>query len=184
MSICGSGGRGGGGGAHLNPGGARLANPRCGRAGRSRMLAPIAQAPRTARDSEAMSIPFDTRVLVVDDFESMRRIVRQLLYDMGFRDITLADDGTTALAMLRQHDFGFLVTDWHMPRMDGIDLVRAVRADPRLKPIPILMVTAEAKREQIIEAVRAGVNDYVVKPFTPQLLKAKIEKLFEPPAAR
>ena len=148
------------------------------------MLAPVAHVPRTARDSKAMSIPFETRVLVVDDFESMRRIVRQLLHDMGFRDITLADDGTTALAMLKQDDFGFLVTDWHMPEMDGIDLVRAVRADPRLKPIPILMVTAEAKREQIIEAVKAGVNDYVVKPFTPQVLKAKIEKLFEPLAAR
>lgn len=131
-----------------------------------------------------MSIPFDTRVLVVDDFESMRRIVGQLLHDMGFRDIALADDGATALAMLRQDDFGFLVTDWHMPQMDGIELVRAVRADPRLNPIPILMVSTEAKREQIIEAVKAGVNDYVVKPFTPQILQAKIGKLFEPLATR
>ena len=131
-----------------------------------------------------MSIPFDTRVLVVDDFESMRRIVGQLLHDMGFRDIALADDGATALAMLRQDDFGLLVTDWHMPQMDGIELVRAVRADPRLNPIPILMVSAEATREQIIEAAKAGVNDYVVKPFTPQILQAKIGKLFEPPAAR
>jgi two-component system chemotaxis response regulator CheY len=157
---------------------------RCGRSGRSRMLAPIAHVPRTARDSEAMSIPFDTRILVVDDFESMRRIVGQLLHDMGFRDIALADDGATALAMLRQDDFGLLVTDWHMPQMDGIELVRAVRADPRLNPIPILMVSAEATREQIIAAVKAGVNDYVVKPFTPQILQAKIEKLFEPLATR
>ncbi|MBP6381375.1 MAG: response regulator [Pseudomonadales bacterium] len=131
-----------------------------------------------------MSIPRDTRVLVVDDFESMRRIVRQLLHDMGFRDITLADDGSTALAMLRQGSFGLLVTDWHMPQMDGIDLVRAVRADPRLHPIPILMVSAQATREQIVEAVNAGVNDYVVKPFTPQTLQAKIAKLFEPPGTR
>ena len=131
-----------------------------------------------------MSIPRDTRVLVVDEFESMRRIVRQLLHDMGFRDITLADDGSTALAMLRQGSFGLLVTDWHMPQMDGIDLVRAVRADPRLHPIPILMVSAQATREQIVEAVNAGVNDYVVKPFTPQTLQAKIAKLFEPPGAR
>lgn len=129
-----------------------------------------------------MSIPFDTRVLVVDDFESMRRIVGQLLREMGFRDITLADDGATALALLRQHDFGLLLTDWHMPQMDGLDLVRAVRADPRLNAIPILMVSAEATREQIIEAVRAGVNGYVVKPFTPQILSAKIGKLFESPA--
>lgn len=126
-----------------------------------------------------MSIPFDTRVLVVDDFESMRRIVGQLLRDMGFRDVTLADDGATALALLRQDDFGLLLTDWHMPQMDGLDLVRAVRADPRLNAIPILMVSAEATREQIVEAVRAGVNGYVVKPFTPQILRAKIGKLFE-----
>lgn len=129
-----------------------------------------------------MSIPFDTRVLVVDDFESMRRIVGQLLREMGFRDITLADDGATALALLRQDDFGLLLTDWHMPQMDGLELVRAVRADPRLNAIPILMVSAEATREQIIEAVRAGVNGYVVKPFTPQILSAKIGKLFESPA--
>jgi len=129
-----------------------------------------------------MSIPFDTRVLVVDDFESMRRIVGQLLREMGFRDITLADDGATALALLREDDFGLLLTDWHMPQMDGLDLVRAVRADPRLNAIPILMVSAEATREQIIEAVRAGVNGYVVKPFTPQILSAKIGKLFESPA--
>ena len=129
-----------------------------------------------------MSIPFDTRVLVVDDFESMRRIVGQLLRDMGFRDVTLADDGATALALLRQDDFGLLLTDWHMPQMDGLDLVRAVRADPRLNAIPILMVSAEATREQIIEAVRAGVNGYVVKPFTPQILRAKIGKLFQSPA--
>ena len=128
-----------------------------------------------------MSIPFDTRVLVVDDFESMRRIVGQLLREMGFRDITLADDGATALALLREDDFGLLLTDWHMPQMDGLDLVRAVRADPRLNAIPILMVSAEATREQIIEAVRAGVNGYVVKPFTPQILSAKIGKLFESP---
>jgi two-component system chemotaxis response regulator CheY len=129
-----------------------------------------------------MSIPFDTRVLVVDDFESMRRIVGQLLRDMGFRDVTLADDGATALALLRQDDFGLLLTDWHMPQMDGLDLVRAVRADPRLNAIPILMVSTEATREQIIEAVRAGVNGYVVKPFTPQILRAKIGKLFQSPA--
>ena len=129
-----------------------------------------------------MSIPFDTRVLVVDDFESMRRIVGQLLREMGFRDITLADDGATALALLREDDFGLLLTDWHMPQMDGLDLVRAVRADPRLNAIPILMVSAEATREQIIEAAQAGVNGYVVKPFTPQILSAKIAKLFESPA--
>jgi two-component system chemotaxis response regulator CheY len=130
-----------------------------------------------------MSIPSGIRILVVDDFESMRRIVKQVLNDMGFRDVTLADDGSTALALLRQGDFELLVTDWHMPEMDGIELVRAVRADPRLRRLPILMVTAEAKREQIIQAVQLGVNDYVVKPFTPQTLKARIEKLFAGPLA-
>lgn len=125
-----------------------------------------------------MSLPLDIKILVVDDFESMRRIVKQVLNDIGFKDITLADDGATALPLLKNGDFGFLITDWNMPQMEGIDLVKAVRADPRLKGMPILMVTAEAKREQIIQAAQAGVNDYIVKPFTPDTLKAKIEKVF------
>jgi len=125
-----------------------------------------------------MSLPLQTKMLVVDDFESMRRIVKQVLNDIGFKDVTLADDGATALPLLKKGDFGFLITDWNMPQMEGIDLVKAVRADPRLKGMPILMVTAEAKREQIIEAAQAGVNDYIVKPFTPDTLRAKIEKVF------
>ncbi len=131
-----------------------------------------------------MTIPFGAKVLVVDDFESMRRILKQSLIEIGFSDITLADDGVTALPLLRNGNFGFLVTDWNMPQMEGIDLVRAVRADARIKGLPILMVTAEAKREQIIEAAKAGVNDYIVKPFTPSTLKAKIEKIFLAQAAR
>ena len=126
-----------------------------------------------------MSLPLDVKILVVDDFESMRRIVKQVLNDLGFKDITLADDGATALPLLKNGDFGFLITDWNMPQMEGIDLVKAVRADPRLKSMPILMVTAEAKREQIIQAAQAGVNDYIVKPFTPETLKGKIEKIFK-----
>ena len=126
-----------------------------------------------------MSLPLETKILVVDDFESMRRIVKQVLHDIGFKDISLADDGATALPLLKNGDFGFLITDWNMPQMEGIDLVRGVRADPRLKSMPILMVTAEAKREQIIQAAQAGVNDYIVKPFTPDTLKAKIEKIFK-----
>jgi two-component system chemotaxis response regulator CheY len=126
-----------------------------------------------------MSLPLDTKILVVDDFESMRRIVKQVLHDIGFKDISLADDGATALPMLKNGSFGFLITDWNMPQMEGIDLVKAVRADPRLKGMPILMVTAEAKREQIIQAAQAGVNDYIVKPFTPDTLKATIEKIFK-----
>jgi two-component system chemotaxis response regulator CheY len=125
-----------------------------------------------------MSLPLDLKILVVDDFESMRRIVKQMLNGLGFRDITLADDGQSALPLLQQGDFGLLITDWNMPQMEGIELVRAVRADPRLKNLPILMVTAEAQRERIIQAAQAGVNEYIVKPFVPATLRAKLEKLF------
>lgn len=131
-----------------------------------------------------MTLPFDTHVLVVDDFESMRRILKQVLHDIGFRHITLADDGTTALALLRQGGFGLLVTDWNMPQMDGLELVRAVRADARLQFLPILMVSAEAKREQIIAAARAGVNDYIVKPFMAETLRLKVERMLAAAAAK
>src|SRR5690606_3406948 len=119
------------------------------------------------------------KILIVDDFSTMRRIIKNLLRDLGFTNTAEADDGTTALPMLQSGSFDFLVTDWNMPGMSGIDLLRAVRADERLKQLPVLMVTAEAKRDQIIEAAQAGVNGYVVKPFTAQALKEKIEKVFE-----
>ena len=119
------------------------------------------------------------KILIVDDFSTMRRIIKNLLRDLGFTNTAEADDGTTALPMLQSGSFDFLVTDWNMPGMSGIDLLRAVRADDRLKQLPVLMVTAEAKRDQIIEAAQAGVNGYVVKPFTAQALKEKIEKVFE-----
>jgi two-component system chemotaxis response regulator CheY len=131
-----------------------------------------------------MSLPLDLKILVVDDFESMRRIVKQMLNALGFRDITLADDGQSALPLLQQGNFGLLITDWNMPQMEGIELVRAVRADPRLKNLPILMVTAEAQRERIIQAAQAGVNEYIVKPFVPATLRAKLEKLFAKRPAR
>jgi len=121
----------------------------------------------------------DMKFLVVDDFSTMRRIIKNLLNDLGYANVTEADDGQTALPMLQTGNFDFLVTDWNMPGMTGIDLLRAVRADERLKHMPVLMVTAEAKRDQIIEAAQAGVNGYVVKPFTAQVLKEKIEKIFE-----
>jgi two-component system chemotaxis response regulator CheY len=117
------------------------------------------------------------KILIVDDFSTMRRIIKNLLRDLGFTNTSEADDGITAL--LQSGGFDFLVTDWNMPGMSGIDLLRQVRADDRLKSLPVLMVTAEAKREQIIEAAQAGVNGYVVKPFTAQVLKEKIEKIFE-----
>lgn len=119
------------------------------------------------------------KVLVVDDFSTMRRIVRNLLNDLGFTNIVEADDGATALPMLEQGDIDFLVTDWNMPKMPGIDLLKAVRANPKLSHMPVLMVTAEAQRDQIMEAAQAGVNGYVVKPFTAETLKEKIDKVFE-----
>ncbi|RUO26367.1 chemotaxis protein CheY [Aliidiomarina minuta] len=119
------------------------------------------------------------KILVVDDFSTMRRIIKNLLRDLGFQNIEEADDGTTALPMLQNGDFDFVVTDWNMPGMQGIDLLRAIRADDSMKEIPVLMVTAEAKREQIIEAAQAGVNGYIVKPFTAATLKEKLDKVFE-----
>ena len=119
------------------------------------------------------------KILVVDDFSTMRRIIKNLLKDLGFVNIQEADDGNTALPMLTQGDFDFVVTDWNMPGMQGIDLLRAIRADANLKHIPVLMVTAEAKKEQIVAAAQAGVNGYVIKPFTAGTLKAKLAKIFE-----
>lgn len=119
------------------------------------------------------------KILVVDDFSTMRRIIKNLLKDLGFTNVQEADDGSTALPMLQQGDFDFVVTDWNMPGMQGIDLLRAIRADDNLKHLPVLMVTAEAKKEQIVAAAQAGVNGYVVKPFTAATLKEKLDKIFE-----
>lgn len=121
----------------------------------------------------------DIKILVVDDFSTMRRIIKNLLRDLGFTNVEEADDGKTALPILQQGHIEFLITDWNMPGMTGIDLLKTVRADPSLSQIPVLMVTAEAKREQIIAAAQAGVNGYVVKPFTAGVLKEKIDKIFE-----
>ena len=119
------------------------------------------------------------KILIVDDFSTMRRIIKNLLRDLGFNNTHEADDGNTALPMLRAGGFDFLITDWNMPGMQGIDLLRAVRADPQMKAMPVLLVTAEARRDQIVLAAEAGVNGYIVKPFTAQTLKEKIEKIFE-----
>ena len=117
------------------------------------------------------------KILIVDDFSTMRRIIKNMLRDLGFTNTYEADDGTTALPMLKNGSFDFLVTDWNMPGMSGIDLLSYVRADDRIKHLPVLIVTAEAKREQIIKAAQAGVNGYVIKPFTAQVLKEKIERI-------
>jgi two-component system chemotaxis response regulator CheY len=119
------------------------------------------------------------KILIVDDFATMRGIIKNLLRDLGFNNVAEADDGNTALPALRAGNFDFLVTDWNMPGMTGLDLLKAVRADPKLAKLPVLLVTAEAKRDQIVEAAQAGVNGYVVKPFTANTLKEKIDKIFE-----
>lgn len=121
----------------------------------------------------------DMKILIVDDFSTMRRIVKNLLRDLGFNNTAEADDGQTALPMLKNGNFDFLVTDWNMPGMDGLALLKEVRSDEKLKNLPVLMVTAEAKRDQIVVAAEAGVNGYVVKPFTANTLKEKIHKIFE-----
>ena len=119
------------------------------------------------------------KILIVDDFSTMRRIVKNLLRDLGFNNTQEADDGLTALPLLKKGGFEFVVTDWNMPGMQGIDLLKTIRADDELKHLPVLMITAEAKREQIIEAAQAGVNGYIVKPFTAATLKEKLAKIFE-----
>lgn len=119
------------------------------------------------------------KILIVDDFSTMRRIIKNLLRDLGFTNTIEADDGQSALPILKAGNIDFLITDWNMPGMSGIDLLKVVREDETIKQIPVLMVTAEAKREQIIAAAQAGVNGYVVKPFTATILKEKIDKIFE-----
>ncbi len=123
------------------------------------------------------------KILIVDDFSTMRRIIKNLLRDLGFNNTHEADDGNTAWPMLKSDSFDFLITDWNMPGMQGIDLLRAVRADPELASLPVLLVTAEARRDQIVLAAEAGVNGYIVKPFTAQTLKEKLDKIFERLAA-
>jgi two-component system chemotaxis response regulator CheY len=119
------------------------------------------------------------KILVVDDFSTMRRIIKNLLRDLGFTNVDEADDGSTALPKLKAGGFDFLITDWNMPIMEGIQLLKEVRSDAKLASLPVLMVTAEARREQIVMAAEAGVNGYIVKPFTAQTLDQKIAKIFE-----
>ena len=125
----------------------------------------------------------DLNFLVVDDFSTMRRIIKNLLHDLGYANVTEADDGNTALPLLKQGKFDVLITDWNMPGMPGLELLKNVRADARLGKMPVLMLTAEAKREQIVEAVQAGVSGYVIKPFTAATLKEKIDKILAARAA-
>jgi two-component system, chemotaxis family, chemotaxis protein CheY len=117
------------------------------------------------------------RFLVVDDFSTMRRIIKNFLNELGYTNVTEADDGKSALPVLRTGNVDFVITDWNMPGMPGLDLLKSIRAEAATAKLPVLMVTAEAKREQIVEAAQAGVSGYVVKPFTAQVLKEKIEKI-------
>ena len=119
------------------------------------------------------------KILIVDDFPTMRRIIKNLLKDLGFENVDEAEDGAMALEKLRNGNFEFVVSDWNMPNMDGLEMLKAIRADPALSKLPVLMVTAEAKKENIIAAAQAGANGYVVKPFTAATLEEKLNKIFE-----
>ena len=130
-----------------------------------------------------MSAQTELKFLVVDDFSTMRRIVKNLLHDLGYVHVTEADDGKTALPILKGGGIDFLITDWNMPGMPGLELLKQVRADPALSRLPVLMLTAEAHREQIVAAAQAGVNGYVIKPFTAAILKEKIDKVLGARAA-
>jgi two-component system, chemotaxis family, chemotaxis protein CheY len=119
------------------------------------------------------------KILVVDDMSTMRRIVKNIMKQLGFPNVEEAENGQDALDKLRAESFGLVISDWNMPVMTGIDLLRAIRADDKLKAIPVLMVTAEAQKENLIEAVKAGVSNYIVKPFTAEVLQEKMNKIFK-----
>jgi two-component system chemotaxis response regulator CheY len=125
-----------------------------------------------------MTIDTSMKILVVDDFATMRRIVRGVLKQLGFSNIIEAEDGTNALEELRREKVGLIVSDWNMPKMTGLDLLRSVRKDAELRSIPFLMVTAEGQKENVVEAVKAGVTNYIVKPFTPETFNEKLKKVF------
>lgn len=125
-----------------------------------------------------MALDKNMKVLVVDDFSTMRRIVKNILRQLGFNNILEADDGSTGLDILQKEKIDLIISDWNMPKMTGLELLKAVRGDDALRDIPFLMVTAEAQQENIIEAVKAGVNNYIVKPFTAETLGKKIEQIY------
>jgi two-component system chemotaxis response regulator CheY len=133
----------------------------------------------TLRTDETMPDRTSLKFLVVDDFSTMRRIVRNLLKELGFTNVDEAEDGAVALGKLREGSFEFVVSDWNMPNMDGLTLLQNVRGDAKLKTLPFLMITAEAKKENIIAAAQAGASGYIVKPFTAATLQEKLDKIFE-----
>ncbi len=125
-----------------------------------------------------MAVDTSMKVLVVDDFATMRRIVKGVLKQLGFSNIIEAEDGSAALDTLKKENIGLIVSDWNMPKMTGLDLLKAVRSDENLKQTPFIMVTAEGQKENVIEAVKAGVSNYIVKPFTPETFNEKLAKVF------
>jgi two-component system chemotaxis response regulator CheY len=124
-----------------------------------------------------MGLNTDLKVLVVDDFATMRKIIKNILTQLGFKNIYEADDGTTALEVLKKEKIDLIISDWNMPKMNGLELLKTVRSDPNLKDTLFIMVTAEAQKDNVIEAIKHGVNQYIVKPFTPETLKEKLEKV-------
>ena len=119
------------------------------------------------------------KILTVDDFSTMRRIIRNMLRQLGYNNVVEAEDGAEALSLLQREKVDFVISDWNMPNLNGLDLLKAIRADDNLKPLPVLLVTAEALKENVVEALKAGVNNYVVKPFTAETLKEKIDAIFK-----
>lgn len=126
-----------------------------------------------------MPADLNMKVLVVDDMSTMRRIVKNILKQLGFSNMEEAENGQEGLQKLRSDTYGFVVSDWNMPVMTGIDMLRAIRADEKLKHIPVLMVTAEAQKENLVEAIQAGVSNYIVKPFTAETMQEKLNKIFK-----
>ncbi|MCP4715267.1 MAG: response regulator [Deltaproteobacteria bacterium] len=120
----------------------------------------------------------NAKIMIVDDFSTMRRIVKNILKQLGFTNVSEAEDGDVALEKLKDGSFEFVITDWNMPNMTGLDLLKNIRADEQLKETPVLLVTAEAEKENVIQAAQAGVNEYIVKPFTADVLQQKIDKIF------
>jgi len=118
------------------------------------------------------------KILIVDDFSTMRRIVRNLLKQLSFTNVGEAEDGDVALEKLKDGSYDFVITDWNMPNMTGLELLKAIRADENLKNLPVLLITAEAEKENVVLAAEAGVNDYIVKPFTGDVLQQKINRIF------
>jgi two-component system, chemotaxis family, chemotaxis protein CheY len=130
-----------------------------------------------------MSVNKNLKILVVDDFATMRKVIRNLLKQGGFENVVEAEDGVAALKILQSQKVDFVISDWNMPNMSGLELLKAVRGDGELKELPFLMVTAEALKDNVVAAVKAGVSNYIVKPFTAEVLTEKIEKIVKGMAA-